>query len=108
MSEWLGYGTPTAPEVSAVFRDAARCFADLGATVEPVDPFFDYDPYDRLAPMVFAGLTGMAAGITGGRIDSLLPELQAVIAEGREHHVAGVFRRQDGRNPDSVARRQRR
>ncbi len=79
MSEWLGYGVPTAPDVSAVFRDASRAFTDLGATVEPVGPFFDYDPYDRIAPMVFSGLVGMAAGITGGRIDKLLPELQTII-----------------------------
>ncbi len=44
MSEWFGYGTPTAPDVSAVFRDAARCFTDLGATVETVDPVLRLRP----------------------------------------------------------------
>ncbi|MEI9889166.1 MAG: amidase family protein [Rhizomicrobium sp.] len=91
MSEWFGFGTPTAPSVSAVFRDAARCFTDLGATVETVEPFFDYDPYDRLAPMVFAGLTGMAAGITGGKIDALLPELRAVIAKAADITLPEFF-----------------
>ncbi len=91
MSEWFGYGAPTSAGVSAAFREAARVFTDLGATVEPAGPFFDYDPYDAIAPMVFSGIVGMAAGITGGKIEALIPELQNVIAQASKVTLPEFF-----------------
>lgn len=81
LSDWFGYGVATSDGVSSAFRQAARVFAELRAEVVPIEPFFDDDPYDRLAPMVFAGIAGMSAALTGGKTDQLLPELQNVIAK---------------------------
>lgn len=82
ISESIGFGLPTAPEVSAAFRAAVESFRKLGAEVCPVAPMFDYDPYEGLAPMVALGFSEIATAATGGAVESLLPEIQTWAARG--------------------------
>lgn len=74
--EWFGFGLPTAPEVSAAFGTAVECFRKLGAEVRTVEPLFDYDPYEGLAPMIALGFSLLANAATDGAVESLLPEIQ--------------------------------
>jgi aspartyl-tRNA(Asn)/glutamyl-tRNA(Gln) amidotransferase subunit A len=83
VSEWFGFGLPTVPEVSAVFRGALDSFRRLGAEVCAVAPLFDYDPYEGLAPMVALGFSELATAATDGAVDSLLPEIQTWASRGK-------------------------
>ncbi|HEX3680239.1 MAG TPA: amidase family protein, partial [Galbitalea sp.] len=82
VSEWFGFGLPTAPEVSAAFRDAVDSFRKLGADVRTVDPLFDYDPYQGLAPMIALGFSLLARAATDGAVETLLPEIQTWATHG--------------------------
>ena len=83
VSEWIGFGLPTLPEVSAAFRAAVDSFRKLGADVRTVEPMFDYDPYEGLAPMVALGFSELAAAATDGAVESLLPEIQTWASRGK-------------------------
>jgi aspartyl-tRNA(Asn)/glutamyl-tRNA(Gln) amidotransferase subunit A len=82
VSEWFGFGLPTAPEVSAAFRGAVEALRKLGAEVRTVEPMFDYDPYEGLAPMIALGFAALAKAATEGAVDSLLPEIQTWASHG--------------------------
>lgn len=81
-SEWIGFGLPTEPEVSAPFRAALDSLRKLGAEVRTVEPMFDYDPYEGLAPMIALGLSELARTATNGAVESLLPEIQTWASHG--------------------------
>jgi len=83
VSEWFGFGLPTVPEVSAVFRAAVDSLRKLGADVCPVEPMFDYDPYEGLAPMIALGFSELATAATDGAVESLLPEIQTWASRGK-------------------------
>jgi aspartyl-tRNA(Asn)/glutamyl-tRNA(Gln) amidotransferase subunit A len=82
VSEWFGFGLPTAPEVSAAFRGAVESFRKVGAEVRTIEPMFDYDPYEGLAPMIALGFSLLAKGATDGAVESLLPEIQTWASHG--------------------------
>ena len=82
VSEWFGFGLPTAPEVSAAFGDAVDVFGKLGAEVCTVEPMFDYDPYEGLAPMITLGFSLLATTATDGAVETLLPEIQTWVSHG--------------------------
>jgi aspartyl-tRNA(Asn)/glutamyl-tRNA(Gln) amidotransferase subunit A len=83
LSERIGFGLPTAPEVSAAFRTAADSFRTLGAELSSVKPFFDHDPYEELAPLFALGFAQFAMEATDGLLDSLLPAIQTWIKRGQ-------------------------
>lgn len=82
VSEWLGFGLPTVPEVSAAFRAAVDSFRELGAEVSSLGPMFDYDPYEAVAPLFALGLSQLATAATDGAVESLLPEIQTWASRG--------------------------
>jgi aspartyl-tRNA(Asn)/glutamyl-tRNA(Gln) amidotransferase subunit A len=82
VSEWFGFGLPTAPEVSTAFRDAVDSFRKLGAEVCTVGPMFDYDPYEGLAPMIALGFSLLTTAATDGAVETLLPEIQKWASHG--------------------------
>jgi aspartyl-tRNA(Asn)/glutamyl-tRNA(Gln) amidotransferase subunit A len=84
LTDWFGYGLRTTPDVAAAFRGAIDRFGDLGATLIPIDAPFDHDPYEKLAPMQARGAREKALTKTGGRLDTLLPVLQAWFEEGKD------------------------
>ena len=83
VSEWLGFGLPTAPGVSAAFRNAADLLRALGADVCSVGTLFDHDPYEEIAPLFAMGFGQLASAATDGAIDSLLPEIQTWARSGQ-------------------------
>ncbi|WP_162248269.1 MULTISPECIES: amidase family protein [unclassified Sphingomonas] len=83
-TDWFGYGLRTSPGVATAFRGAINRFRNLGATLISIDAPFDHDPFDRLAPMFAAGARKKALTKTGGRLDTLLPVLQAWFEEGKD------------------------
>ena len=83
VSESFGFGLPAVPEVSATFRAAVDTLRKLGAEVCAVEPLFDYDPYEGLAPMVALGFSELAAAATDGAVETLLPEIQNWASRGK-------------------------
>ncbi len=79
-SENFGYGTETSPEVSALTRAALETLKNLGATVEEIPPFFDFNVYNALGPSIFPALRMMTAAV-GVSAENLLPEIQAAMAK---------------------------
>jgi aspartyl-tRNA(Asn)/glutamyl-tRNA(Gln) amidotransferase subunit A len=82
-TDWFGYGLRTTHGVAAAFHRAIDRFGGLGATLIPIDAPFDHDPFDKMAPMFAAAARQNALAKTGGRLDTLLPVLQAWFEEGK-------------------------
>ncbi|MGJ5202876.1 amidase [Bradyrhizobium sp. HKCCYLR20261] len=68
----LGYATVD-PEVERIVADAAKVFADLGTTVELVDPGIE-DPFEIFQTFWFAGAAKL--------VQSFAPERRALIEQG--------------------------
>jgi aspartyl-tRNA(Asn)/glutamyl-tRNA(Gln) amidotransferase subunit A len=79
-SDSFGYGLPVTADVAAKVREAVQVLERLGAIIEPIKPFVDYDPYDAIADATFPGLRMLVAAVVGERTDRLSPRVQQIIA----------------------------
>jgi aspartyl-tRNA(Asn)/glutamyl-tRNA(Gln) amidotransferase subunit A len=69
------------PEVAALVANAAGAFAELGATVEEVDPGFA-DPIDIFAPHWYVGAANLLRTFTDQQRAKMEQSLQDIAAEG--------------------------
>jgi aspartyl-tRNA(Asn)/glutamyl-tRNA(Gln) amidotransferase subunit A len=77
----LGYADVD-PEVDALVRMAVGVLAELGATVEEVDPGFD-DPVDAYHTLWFSGAAKVVLGYGDDALDRIDPGLAEIVEEGR-------------------------
>ncbi len=90
LSPTLGYAEP-APEVRAAVERAAAVFADLGATVEPADPFAE-SPKSIFEPLALGGFWALicAQDPRKGRADGPRPGRR--VPPRRGGHAAAICR----------------
>ena len=79
-SEYFGYGMPVAEDVRVLVRGALEVLASLGARIDEIAPFFDYDPYDAIADATFTGLRGLAVSLVGTNTERLSPHVREIVA----------------------------
>ena len=95
LSPTLGYHEP-APAVRAAVERAARVFADLGAVVEPADPFGE-SPMPVMETLALGGFWALLRGMTPQQIAVMDPGLVAMCRRGesvtQEQYVGAVMRR---------------
>ena len=95
LSPTLGYYEP-APAVRAAVERAARVFADLGAVVEPADPFQE-SPMPVMETLALGGFWALLRSMTPQQIALMDPGLVAMCRRGetvtQEQYVAAVMRR---------------
>lgn len=91
----LGYATVD-PDVERLVADGARVFADLGATVELVDPGID-DPFPIFDTLWAAGAAKLLASFAPERRALADAGLQDVAARGRDIDVVAYLRAVDAR-----------
>ena len=91
LSPTLGYAEP-APEVRAAVERAAAVFADLGAIVEPADPFAE-SPKPIFEPLALAGFWALLCAQTPEKVALMDPGLVAECRRGeavtQQQYVAG-------------------
>ena len=80
LSPTLGYAEP-APAVRAAVEAAAKVFADMGAIVEPVDPFAE-SPLPIFQTLALAGFWALIRGMTPEKIAVMDPGLVAACRSG--------------------------
>ena len=80
LSPTLGYAEP-APEVRAAVERAAAIFADLGATVEPADPFGE-SPKSIFEPLALGGFWALICAQTPEKVALMDPGLVAECRRG--------------------------
>jgi len=80
-SPTLGYGRNDA-EVEAAVREAVRVLADVGASVDEVDPGFA-DPVDAFHALWFAGAATMLEPYGEAALDRIDPGLRRAVEVGR-------------------------
>ncbi len=95
LSPTLGYAEPT-PAVRAAVERAAAVFADLGAIVEPADPFGE-SPRAIFEPMALAGFWALLRAQNPEQIALMDPGLVAECRRGaavtQEQYVEAVLKR---------------
>jgi aspartyl-tRNA(Asn)/glutamyl-tRNA(Gln) amidotransferase subunit A len=95
LSPTLGYAEP-APEVRAAVERAAAIFADLGATVEPADPFAE-SPKSIFEPLALGGFWALICAQTPEKVALMDPGLVAECRRGeavtQQQYVLAVIRR---------------
>jgi aspartyl-tRNA(Asn)/glutamyl-tRNA(Gln) amidotransferase subunit A len=95
LSPTLGYAEP-APEVRASVERAAALFADLGATVEPADPFTE-SPRAIFEPLALAGFWALLRAQSPEAVALMDPGLVAECRRGeavtQEQYVEAVMKR---------------
>jgi aspartyl-tRNA(Asn)/glutamyl-tRNA(Gln) amidotransferase subunit A len=95
LSPTLGYAEP-APEVRAAVERAAAVFADLGATVEPADPFAE-SPKSIFEPLALGGFWALICAQTPEKVALMDPGLVAECRRGeavtQQQYVLAVMRR---------------
>ncbi|MGE0259691.1 MAG: amidase [Alphaproteobacteria bacterium] len=95
LSPTLGYAEP-APEVRGAIERAAAVFADLGATVEPADPFAE-SPRAIFEPLALAGFWALLRAQTPEKEALMDPGLVAECRRGQavtqEQYVEAVLKR---------------
>ena len=94
-SPTLGYAQID-PEVERIVTDAASAFAELGATVERVDPGID-DPFDIFQTFWFAGAAKLVASFDSGRRALIEQGLRDVAEKGRSVDVVTYLQAIDRR-----------
>ncbi|WP_441234979.1 amidase [Bradyrhizobium sp. 930_D9_N1_4] len=94
-SPGLGYAQ-TAPEVATIIAAAAKTFAELGATVEQVDPGIE-DPFDIFQTFWFAGAAKLLASFDPARRALVEPGLQDVAEKGGKIDVVSYLQAVDRR-----------
>jgi aspartyl-tRNA(Asn)/glutamyl-tRNA(Gln) amidotransferase subunit A len=82
LSVTLGYAEP-APAVRRAVEQAARVFADLGAVVEPADPF-DASPIEVFQTLVLAGFWALIRAMPPDKIAVMDPGLVATCRLGEK------------------------
>jgi aspartyl-tRNA(Asn)/glutamyl-tRNA(Gln) amidotransferase subunit A len=95
LSPTLGYAEP-APEVHAAVERAAAVFAELGAIVEPADPFRE-SPKPIFEPLALGGFWALLCAQTPEKIALMDPGLVAECRRGeavtQPEYVAAVVKR---------------
>lgn len=95
LSPTLGFAEPTL-EVRAAVERAAHVFAELGATVEPADPFPD-SPLPVFQTLALAAFWGLLRAQTPEAVAVMDPGLVALCRRGesvtQEQYVAAISRR---------------
>ncbi|MBR1218975.1 amidase [Bradyrhizobium sp. U87765 SZCCT0131] len=91
----LGYAQVN-PQVERLVADGARVFADLGATVELVDPGID-DPFPIFDTLWAAGAAKLLASFAPERRGLVEAGLQEVAARGQAIDVVAYLRAVDAR-----------
>ena len=95
LSPTLGYAEP-APAVREAVERAAAVFAELGAVVEPADPFSE-SPRAIFEPLALAGFWALLRGQTPEKAALMDPGLVAECRRGaavtQEHYVEAVLKR---------------
>jgi aspartyl-tRNA(Asn)/glutamyl-tRNA(Gln) amidotransferase subunit A len=82
LSPTLGYAEP-APAVRRAVEQAARVFADLGAIVEPADPF-DESPIETFQTLALAGFWALIRAMPPDKVAVMDPGLVATCREGKK------------------------
>ena len=94
LSPTLGYAEP-APEVRAAVERAAAVFADLGATVEPADPFAE-SPKSIFEPLALGGFWALICAQTPEKVALMDPGLVAECRRGeavtQQQYVLAVMK----------------
>jgi aspartyl-tRNA(Asn)/glutamyl-tRNA(Gln) amidotransferase subunit A len=80
LSPTLGYAEP-APAVRAAVERAAKVFADLGASVEPADPFTE-SPMPIFETLALAGFWALIRGMRPEQVEVMDPGLVATCRAG--------------------------
>jgi aspartyl-tRNA(Asn)/glutamyl-tRNA(Gln) amidotransferase subunit A len=95
LSPTLGIAEPTSAVRSAVER-AAQVFADLGATVEPADPFSE-SPLPIFQTLVLGAFWGLLSAQTPEAVALMDPDLVALCRRGeavtQEQYVGAIAQR---------------
>jgi aspartyl-tRNA(Asn)/glutamyl-tRNA(Gln) amidotransferase subunit A len=95
LSPTLGYAEP-APAVRASVERAAEVFAELGAIVEPADPFTE-SPWPIFEPLAAAGMWALLRAMPPGKAALMDPGLVALCRQGeavtQEQYVDAVVKR---------------
>ncbi len=81
LSPSLGYHEPT-PEVRAAVERAAQIYADLGAVVEPADPFAE-TPQPVFMTLALGGFWALLRGMTPAQVAVMDPALVATCRQGQ-------------------------
>ncbi len=89
-SPTLGYVDFVNPEIAELVAAAARAFADLGATVEEVDPGFE-NPGPTFRTFWFSGAAKLLADIPADKRELVDEGLRTVAEEGSSITGANVF-----------------
>lgn len=94
-SPTLGFAEPT-PEVRAAVERAAQTFAELGATVEPADPFRE-SPLPIFQTLALAAFWGLLRAQTPDAVALMDPGLVALCRRGekvtQEEYVSAIGQR---------------
>ena len=95
LSPTLGYHEP-APAVRAAVERAGRVFAELGATVEPADPFSE-SPWPIFETLAAAGMWSLLRSMAPEKVGLMDPGLVALCRSGeavtQEQYVDAIGKR---------------
>jgi len=101
--EAIGFGLPADPEVRTMLQKAARCFAELGAAVEPIPPIFATDPEPDFDRCVHVGSYLLFANLSAEQQQAVMPVIadwcrrrasDDVLDLMRSQQAIGAIRRQ--------------
>jgi Asp-tRNA(Asn)/Glu-tRNA(Gln) amidotransferase A subunit family amidase len=101
----LGYGSGVEDAVLTVLTDAAAALRDGGATVTPMPPVFDNDPYPPLDRVFQVRTQTELQSLDPASRDVVHPVIRQWCAPAHEYHAADVTR--DGAEVAGAAERMR-